>query len=263
MISWFSHKIEPTPETRFFQVGIAHSVNNGVPENACTIKSPYLDEAGSAFFALYEGHRNALDVSRTSAAYLHELLRQNILSSGQAPDLRRCFENAFARMDDDLKTIAVDRGTAATACVVRKCRNKLRLHVSNVGSTLALLCRGEAPIRLTEDHTLTSETEKTRLAASNSYTNSHVRVRELLSSTRALGDHLLKGWVISKPHYFDCDLTPEDSFLLIITSNISAVLPDHEAVKLTHGSHPSHASSHLPIPSHMHALESIAVASLH
>jgi serine/threonine protein phosphatase PrpC len=156
--------------------------------------------------------------------------------------MKLCFEDAFARMDDCIKTIAVDRGTAATACVVRKCQNNLRLHVSNVGNTRALLCRGEVPIRLTEDHTLTNEAEKIRLAASNSYANSHARVRKLLTSTRALGDHLLKGWVISKPHYCDCDLTPDDSFLLLLTSNISAVLPDHEAAKLAHGAHPPSSS---------------------
>ena len=45
---------------------------------------------------------------------------------------------------------------------------------------------------------------------------------------RALGDHLLKDWVISTPHYFACDLTPDDSLVVCTTSSISDVLSDQD-----------------------------------
>jgi serine/threonine protein phosphatase PrpC len=213
-----------------FEASISHCVNGGVAENACTVKMPFLDEASNGFFALFEGHRNGLVASRTSSLHLPQFLRQEILTSPNisSHDMRECFENAFAKTDEYLKTIAVDRGTSATACLVRKQDNVRRLHVSNVGNTRAVLCRGATAIRLTEEHTAESEAERGRLAACKAYTHSGRRLQQLLPSSRALGDHLLKDWVISTPHYFACDLTPDDSLVVCTTSSISSVLSDQD-----------------------------------
>ena len=214
-----------------YAVGISHCVNSGVAENACAAETPFLnDEGSSGFFALFEGHRSGMVASRTASLHLPGLLRREILSSpdSSSHDMRESFERAFATMDESLKTIAVDRGTSATACLVRKQDNRLRLHVSNVGNTRAVLCRGSAAVRLTEEHTAESEAEKDRLAACKAYTHSDRRLQQLLPSSRALGDHLLKDWVISTPHYFACDLTPDDSLLVCTTSSISGVLSDQD-----------------------------------
>ena len=224
-----------------FGLGIAYCRNNGIAENATSVKLSYLGEENTGFFAFFEGHRNGFDASRTASLHLHGLLRNEILSResiGPSNDLRECFENAFSAMDDRLKTTAVDRGTSATTCLVRNHDGKFRLYVANVGSTRAVLCRESTVLRLTEDHNQTIGAEKARLDTCKAYIRTSERIRQLLPSSRALGDHLLKDWVISKPHYLAFDLTPNDSLLVLTTTNITDVINDDEIAEITRGEPP-------------------------
>jgi serine/threonine protein phosphatase PrpC len=248
----------PLSDTRAFAVGLAHCRNNGIAENATSVKLSYLGEETTGFFAFFEGHRNGFDASRTASLHLHELLQAEINSHDSSTDLKDCFENAFQAMDDRLKTTAVDRGTSATTCLVRKHDDVLRLHVANVGNTRAVLCRGATAIRLTEDHNQTSEGEKARLDASKSYMRTSKRIRQLLPSSRALGDHLLKDWVISKPHYLTCELTPDDSFLILTTSKVTDVIADDDVATTTRGeSMPPPVAPHSPTASRPVATDSV------
>ena len=212
-----------------FQVGQTHYLNGSPAQNATTTKMPFLNEQSSGFFALFEGHRNGYTASHTTSALLHDFLQKEILlSEGSSLDMRRCFESAYSKADNHIKTVAADRGTSATGWVIRKHENKLRLYFSKVGCSRALLCRGSTAVCLTEDHTLSNEEEKRRLEACKAYANSCSGVRQLVPTTRAIGDHLLKGWVSSRPHYKECDLSSEDTFIVCTTQNISQVISDEE-----------------------------------
>ena len=223
-------------DERLFEVGQTHYFNGYAPENAIKVKVPFLSECQAGYFALFEGHRNGYVVSHTVSNLLHDFLQKEILldeSSGL--DIRLCFESAYSKADDRVKTIAADRGTSAAAWIIRKCENKLRLHFSNVGGSRAVLCRGTTTVRLTDEHVPSNVDERRRLESTSAYANSCSGVRQLVPTTRAIGDHLLKGWVISRPHYSTYDLSPEDTFIVCMTSNISQLINDEEVLALSAG----------------------------
>ena len=236
-----SDYLEDADQEPFFQHACTHDLNNAQTENTSSVKAPFMNEKSTAFFGLFEGHRNGYIASQTASVSFPEYLRKELLAHQSSLDLtldlKKCFINAYAQVDDHLKTIAYDRGTSATAWLIRKSGNQMRLHMSNVGCSRAVLCRGSEAVVLTQHHSESTGEEQSRLAACKAYTKSSPRVRQLLPSTRALGDHLLKDWVISTPHYTETDLTPDDSCIVCMTKNISDLISDEEVVELSQGEH--------------------------
>jgi serine/threonine protein phosphatase PrpC len=222
---------------RYFQISIAHKhdPNGTIEQNACAVTVPFLNEVSTCCFSLLEGHRNGLEASRTASLHLHKILENEIRSNVSGWNMKRCFENAFSSTDEALRTIAVDRGATAASCLIRKYDDQMYIHMANVGCTRAILCRGSKAICLSEDHSFLSSAEHHRLAECPSYTESSARIRQLVRSTRALGDHLLKDWVISKPHYCSLELCPADSAVVCVTSSISLVLSDDEIANIVRG----------------------------
>ena len=218
-----------------FEVGKNQCLNGSPPEDAITVKSPFLFENSAGYFALFEGHLNGDIISRAASVLLHEFLQKEILARGPAPDMKHCFEIAYHKTDSLLNSIASDRGASTTAWVVRRHDNKTHLHFSNVGCSRTILCRGSTAVCLSEEHTTSNQGERSRLDNCTAYTNSSERIRELIPVTRAIGDHLLKGWVISRPFYTECELSVDDSFIVCITRNISEFISDEEIVAFSAG----------------------------
>jgi serine/threonine protein phosphatase PrpC len=223
--------------SRYFQVCIAQKQdpNGSIEQNACAVSVPFLNEASTCCFTLLEGHRSGLEVSRTAALHLHKFLEKEIQSNASGWNMKGCFENAYSSMDEALRPIAVDRGATAASCLIRKYDVQMYIHTANVGCTRAILCRGSKAICLTEDHSPLSIAEQHRLSECPSYTESSDRTHQLVRSTRALGDHLLKDWVISRPHYCSLELCPTDSAVICVTSSISLVLSDEEVAAIVRG----------------------------
>ena len=53
-----------------------------------------------------------------------------------------------------------------------------------------------------------------------------------MAVSRALGDHALKKYVISEPNFWEGDLTPADTFLLIACDGLWDVVDDQESVDI-------------------------------
>ena len=228
-----------TPGIRCFQITVAHkmNLNNSVPQDACAVKLPFFSE-DSCFFCLCEGHRNGLDVSQTVSSMLHEFLLKEIQSGTSDVselDMQVCFENAYKRMDEYLGETAFDRGTTVVAIMIRKHVNRMRIYVSNVGRPQAILCRASRAIRLTKYHLQAGDDEQRRLVDCPSYTQTSPRIRQLVPSSRALGDQLFKDWVISTPHYAEFELNQYDSDVVVVTSNICPVLSDEDILHIVRG----------------------------
>ena len=223
----------------FYQVGLSSDWNESSPETAWSIHVPFLGDHSNGFFGLYQGDRNAWVVSRSAKCHLHKLLENEIISNGSSPNIRECFETAYAKMDAHLQSTGRDRGTSATTCMIRKHDNKLCLYVSNVGDTRAILCRLSETIRLTKDHIPSAEEERKRLAESQSFVNSSNNTRGLFRLSRALGSHLLKQWIISKPDYMELDLTQQDSMVILVSHGVSEVMSDVDTVKVAQGRIPA------------------------
>jgi serine/threonine protein phosphatase PrpC len=92
--------------------------------------------------------------------------------------------------------------------------------------------RGGKAVRLTQDHTIANEQEKGRLDACRAYVKSNDKIRGLVRYTRALGDHVVKQWVISTPYYAEIELSHDDTFLLLLSHGLSAVMADQDAAQI-------------------------------
>ena len=228
--------VPKTKDNKHFKTGIAHELGDCTDEDCCTFKFPFLNEENSGFFGLFEGHRQGWTAARAVSLHLHEILENEILAKQNLGDMRLCLESSFAKMDDMMSSVFLDRGTSATVCILREMKF---LHVANVGETRAILCRGTKAIRLTQDHTRSDEKEKTRLANCIAYTESSRRIQGLIRQTRAFGDHLLKDWIINTPHYLETRLESDDTHVIFLSSSVAAVIEDQDAVNLVLGIYPA------------------------
>ncbi len=222
-------------EHEFFKVGVSDYIDESTKEDACSVKFPFLNEETAGFFGLFEGHRSGWAAASAASTYLHEILQEQIKTASSPLQMAQCFESAFAKMDGNLKSIAYDRGTSASTCLVRKFDGRTVLHFANVGDTRVILCRSGMALRLTLDHTTSNERERTRVQACPAYKSSNDTIRKLCRHTRALGDHVVKQWVISTPHYTEMELSPEDSFLLLVNRRLCDAVKDQEAVEIARG----------------------------
>ena len=119
--------------------------------------------------------------------------------------------------------------------MVREYSDRTILYFANIGDTRAILNRGGKALRLTKDHTVFDEDEKSRLAASSAYKKSHQQVKSLVRQTRSFGDHALKQWVISAPHFAELELSPGDSQILLISHKLCEMMEDQEMVDIAVG----------------------------
>eukprot|EP00291_Cryptomonas_curvata_P026284 CAMPEP_0172175994 /NCGR_PEP_ID=MMETSP1050-20130122/14548_1 /TAXON_ID=233186 /ORGANISM="Cryptomonas curvata, Strain CCAP979/52" /LENGTH=246 /DNA_ID=CAMNT_0012848181 /DNA_START=60 /DNA_END=797 /DNA_ORIENTATION=+ len=222
-------------EHEFLKVGVSDYIDERTKEDSCTVKVPFLNEESAGFFGLFEGHRSGWAAADAVSTNLHEILQHHIRCTAPPQQMAYCFESAFAKMDGCLKSVAYDRGASASTCLVRKYDRKTLLHFANVGDTRVILCRGGKAVRLTLDHTISDEKERARVQACPAYKNSNDKIRGLSRHTRALGNHVVKQWVISTPHYIEMELSPEDSFLLLVSRRLCDAIKDQEAVEIARG----------------------------
>ncbi len=92
--------------------------------------------------------------------------------------------------------------------------------------------RKEKALRITQDHTAANEEEAKRIQAvggfilngrvngATSQSSSLTHVGQIVI-TRSLGDHLMKDYIISKPHVYYSKLTEEDTFVILACDGVT------------------------------------------
>jgi protein phosphatase PTC1 len=217
----------------FFEVGLSHDMNPAhrrTMEDAHVVKVPYMNDPTAGFFAVFDGH-GGKEAAEEAASQLHVVLEAEIMAK---KPMKACFENAYAKVDEGLKPIASDRGSTAVTCMIRKEGMVPKIYAANAGDARAVLCRNGRAVRLTEDHKPSDEKEKKRITDSGGFITND-RVNSILGVSRALGDHMLKKWVISTPYYIESPLQEGDSMLIIACDGVWDVIQDSEAIDIARG----------------------------
>ena len=220
----------------FYEVGLAHDMNAAhrkTMEDAHVVKVPYMGDGTAGFFAVYDGH-GGNEAAVEAANSLHVILEAEIKSKGS---IKEAFESAYAKVDESLKSTATDRGSTAVTCLIQKKGMAPKIHIANAGDARAILCRNGRAVRLTQDHKPSVESEKKRITDSGGFITND-RVNSILGVSRALGDHLLKKWVISTPYYIESDLQEGDSMMIIACDGVWDVIEDSEAIDIARGQFP-------------------------
>mmetsp|Transcript_29581 Transcript_29581/g.59743 ORF Transcript_29581/g.59743 Transcript_29581/m.59743 type:complete len:262 (+) Transcript_29581:120-905(+) len=215
-----------------FNVGFSEDENlkwRKSMEDSHVIQAPFMQDPTAGFFAVYDGH-GGKEAADMASCELHKFLELE-LASGRNPSVRQSFVNAYQRMDDRLKFEALYMGATAVTCLIRTEGERRRLYAANAGDARAVLCRGGEAVRLTKDHKASDQAEQERVQASGGWVSMN-RVHGVLAVSRALGDHAMKQSVISEPHFWEDDLSPADTFLIIACDGLWDVCSDQDSVDL-------------------------------
>lgn len=149
--------------------------------------------------------------------------------------MRELFKRVYARTDEAMKESVPSAGACVVTALVERCGEKRWLWVANAGDARAVLCRDGKAVRLSEEHKPDNEAEAervTRLGAFIKTSGEVKRVNGLVGVTRALGDHMMKQWIISEPYFAAVELREGDTQLVLACDGLWDVIEDQQAVEL-------------------------------
>jgi len=129
-------------------------------------------------------------------------------------------------------TVPAAGACAVTAYIHKRSDGKRWLYVANAGDSRAVLLRGSAAVRLSEEHKPSVKSEADRVKALGAFITEDVtcRINGMIGISRALGDHMMKELIISTPHIHITEITPDDRLLILACDGVWDVLTDQEAV---------------------------------
>jgi serine/threonine protein phosphatase PrpC len=164
---------------------------------------------------------------------------------------------AFKKVDDQLATLGAWKyGSTATVALIHQSRGHSMLYLANVGDSSAALV-GENNARIVSvDHKASSPTETARVQNEGGLVL-RKRVGGILSVSRALGDHQLKGecgGVSCEPDVFVCKADKDCSALVIASdglwdvlnaSDVQTIVQDTIQKAIETNSDPAHVQNYL------------------
>ena len=195
------------------------------------------------FFAVYDGHGDS-SVSNACRDRLHHLLAQEAeprMLGGRGAagrvDWEKVLTSCFTKMDDEVGAAASDAGgsvnTVGTSAVVAIVGNE-EIVVANSGNSRVVLCRNGVVVPLSRDHNPDRPDEKQRVEAAGGRVidwKGH-RVLGVLSTSRSIGDHYLKPYVISDPEVTVSKRNGSCDFLLVASDGLWDVVSNEFACQV-------------------------------
>ncbi|GLT49296.1 hypothetical protein SLA2020_228630 [Shorea laevis] len=159
--------------------------------------------------------------------------------------IRRALRNSFERMDLALGTCSCDGASHICRCrpmvynFLGSTANVaiLSLHhiiVANCGHSRAVLCRAGKAVLLSSDHKPNRPDELERIYAAGGWliNRDGLLVNGILDITRAIGDNLLKGIIISEPEITITKREFKDEFLILASDGLWNVLSNAQACQI-------------------------------
>jgi serine/threonine protein phosphatase PrpC len=179
-------------------------------------------------YAIYDGHGGRGAVLQVQKQF-HDVI-QTFIDENES--VNEAFAAAYGFMDGELATQDyMHCGTTSITCYIRKEGETRKLYVANCGDARVVINQGGQARRLTQDHKCGVEEEDERIRAEGGIVL-HGRVNGILAVSRALGDHAMKQWVISKPYQEELVLDETHTHLVLACDGIWDVLSDQEVVDL-------------------------------
>ncbi|MED6205934.1 hypothetical protein PIB30_022383 [Stylosanthes scabra] len=193
---------------------------------------------GYDFFAIYDGHGGSM-VANACRERLHVLLAEEMKAAAAALDWHRMMCSCFMKMDQEIgggdgndNNVAGGNTMGSTATVVVV--GKEEIVVGNCGDSRAVLCRGGEAVPLSRDHKPDREDEKERIEAAGGRVidwNGN-RVLGVLATSRSIGDHCMKPFVISQPEIKVWRRTDSDEFVVVASDGLWDVVSNSLACQV-------------------------------
>ncbi|XP_058772982.1 probable protein phosphatase 2C 8 [Vicia villosa] len=181
---------------------------------------------GYDFFAVYDGH-GGMTVANACRDRLHLLLAEEVKEGGdQGLDWCKAMCSCFMKMDREIGVSGGGNGdvdannVGSTAAVVVV--GKEEIIVANCGDSRAILCSGGVAVALSRDHKpdLPDERERIEAAGGRVINWNGSRVLGILATSRSIGDHCMKPFVISQPEINVHGRTKSDEFVVVASDGL-------------------------------------------
>ncbi|GAV65776.1 PP2C domain-containing protein, partial [Cephalotus follicularis] len=210
-----------------------------VMEDALTVVTGEITD-GYDFFGVYDGHGGS-SVANACKDRMHQLVAKEVegmtVGDRGVVDWEKVMAVCFEKMDEEVMSGGVGGAgrmitVGSTALVVIV--GKEELVVANCGDSRVVLCRDGLALPLSHDHKPDRPDERERVEAAggkiidwNGY-----RVLGVLATSRSIGDHYLKPYVISEPEVTVSDRTDSDDFLVIASDGLWDVVSNEVACEV-------------------------------
>ncbi|KAF8412124.1 hypothetical protein HHK36_000080 [Tetracentron sinense] len=199
------------------------------------------------FFAVYDGHGGS-HVAQVCRDRLHRVLAMEIegiegremaeMGNREGEfDWEKVMGACFSKMDDEVNgggvvmedgsNSVLSIGSTAVVALV----GKEKLVVANCGDSRAVLSRGGSVVPLSHDHKpdRPDEMERVEAAGGRVINWDGYRVLGVLATSRSIGDHYLKPYVISDPEVIVSKRTVSDEFLILASDGLWDVISNEVA----------------------------------
>ncbi|PNY03507.1 putative protein phosphatase 2C 8-like protein [Trifolium pratense] len=201
-----------------------------IPRFVAAEKQP----CGYDFFAVYDGH-GGMTVANACRDRLHVLLAEEVKEGRRNDGFDWCKAmcECFMKMDREIGVGGgfdgdVDGNTVgSTAAVVVV--GKEEIVVANCGDSRAVLCSGGVAVPLSRDHKpdLPDERERIEAAGGRVINWNGSRVLGVLATSRSIGDHCMKPFVISQPEINVYGRTKSDEFVVVASDGLWDVVSNN------------------------------------
>ncbi|KAJ8616310.1 hypothetical protein MRB53_035682 [Persea americana] len=193
------------------------------------------------FFAVYDGHGGAA-VAQLCSDRLHLVLAEEMEGrggGGEEEEWKEVMEECFGKMDEEVREeaeaagdeVAVSTAKTVGSTAVVAVVGIENVVVANCGDSRAVLSRGGVAVPLSYDHKpdRPDEMERVEAAGGNVINWDGCRVLGVLATSRSIGDHYLKPYVISKPEVVVMERTDLDEFLILASDGLWDVVSNEMA----------------------------------
>ncbi|XP_065622022.1 protein phosphatase 2C 51 isoform X1 [Quercus suber] len=190
------------------------------------------------FFGVYDGH-GGCHVARACSEKLHGILVEEGESNGEELERlseywERVMEGCFAKMDEEVVGDGGGVGRTVGSTAVVAVVGGEELVVANCGDCRAVLFSGGVAFALSRDHKPDRPDELKRIEAAGGKVinwNGH-RVLGVLTTSRSIGDHCLRPYVISKPEVTVTKRSNNDEFLILASDGLWDVISNEVACQI-------------------------------
>eukprot|EP00931_Biecheleriopsis_adriatica_P065733 TRINITY_DN40212_c0_g1_i1.p1 TRINITY_DN40212_c0_g1~~TRINITY_DN40212_c0_g1_i1.p1 ORF type:complete len:660 (+),score=152.86 TRINITY_DN40212_c0_g1_i1:91-2070(+) len=239
-----------------------------------------MEELG-VYFAVLDGHGGTqvadLAKEKLHKNILHQMRQKQVQPASRDEKIKAAIKEAYLQTDKEILSLAERKkfelvGSTCVSALLHgnpKLGTALRLVISNLGDSRAVLCRAGQAVAVSEDHKPTRIDEKKRIervgglvlqvrgawrvATStnpNSMSKAARREYQGLAMTRSLGDLHFKrpiSLAIAEPEIQIISLSDKDLFIVLATDGVFDVLNNQEVVDMAmrHWQDPEEAAKNI------------------
>nr|AAM91486.1 AT5g53140/MFH8_8 [Arabidopsis thaliana] len=199
-------------------------------EDFYDIKASTIEGQAVCMFGIFDGHGGS-----RAAEYLKEHLFNNLMKHPQfLTDTKLALNETYKQTDvafleSEKDTYRDDGSTASAAVLVGN-----HLYVANVGDSRTIVSKAGKAIALSDDHKPNRSDERKRIESAGGVIMwaGTWRVGGVLAMSRALGNRMLKQFVVAEPEIQDLEIDHEAELLVLASDGLWDVVPNEDAVAL-------------------------------